>query len=120
MNREQLIEALIASRRSLEERAEASSHPYIPLRRAEAEGGCGVIGMAASVLIPGRHLLQALKQMRNRGNGKGGGAAAAGLDPDFFGVLPAILANDYLLAIAYLDSSARPQVESTLIEPTFI
>ncbi len=40
--------------------------------------------------------------------------------PDFFGVQPEILANDYLLSIAYLDSSVRPQVESTFIEPTFI
>src|SRR5713101_6637962 len=114
MDREQLIDALIASRRSLEA---VTSNPRL---QAEAEGGCGVIGMAANVPIAGRHLLQALQQMRNRGNGKGGGAAAAGLDPDFFGVQPGILANDYLLSIAYLDSSVRSQIESTFIEPTFI
>jgi hypothetical protein len=60
MDREQLIGALIASRRSLE--AVATN----PRLQAEAEGGCGVIGMAASVPIAGRHLLQALQQMRNR------------------------------------------------------
>ena len=139
MDREQLIEVLIASRRSLEARAEVVgaevliraplrfaeavdtiNRPLHPLRKAEAEGGCGVIGMAASVPIPGRHLLQSLQQMRNRGNGKGGGAAAAGLDADFFGVQPAILANDYLLGVAYLENSARPQVESAFIEPTFV
>ena len=114
MDRDQIIEALIASRRSLEE---VTSNPRL---QAEAEGGCGVIGMAASVPIAGRHLLQALQQMRNRGNGKGGGAAAVGLDPDFFGVQPEILENDYLLSVAYLDSSVRPQIESTFIEPTFI
>lgn len=114
MDREQLVKALITSRHALKEDA------AIPFHQAEAEGGCGVIGMAASVPVSGRHLLQALQQMRNRGNGKGGGAAAAGLDPDFFGVSPAILTNDYLLAIAYLDSTARAQVESTFIEPTFI
>ena len=114
MDREQLIDALIASRRSLEA---VTSNPRL---QAEAEGGCGVIGMAASVPIAGRHLLQALQQLRNRGNGKGGGAAAVGLDPDFFGVQPEILANDYLLSVAYLDSSVRPQIESTFIEPTFI
>jgi len=113
MERDQIIEALIASRRSLE------SAPANTRLQAEAEGGCGVIGMAASVPIAGRHLLQALQQMRNRGNGKGGGAAAVGLDPDFFGVQPEILANDYLLSIAYLDSSMRSHVESTFIEPTF-
>ncbi len=114
MNRQQLIETLIASRSPLKGTA--------PLRPglSEAEGGCGVIGLAASVPISGRHLLQALQQMRNRGNGKGGGAAAVGLDADFFGVQPSILANDYLLAVAYLDGSARSQVESTFIEPTFI
>src|SRR5438270_12724836 len=110
MDREQLIEALITSRRSLKEGT------LIPSRETEAEGGCGVIGIAASVPVSGRHLLQALHQMRNRGNGKGGGAAAVGLDPDFFGIRPEILERDYLLAIAYLDSSARPQVESTFIE----
>src|SRR5260370_39109861 len=103
MDREQLINALIASRRSLEA---ITSNPRLRLQ-AEAEGGCGVIGMAASVPIAGRHLLQALQQMRNRGNGKGGGAAAVGLDPDFFGVQPEILANDYLLSVAYLDSPVR-------------
>src|SRR5260370_36927501 len=114
MEGEQFIEALIASRHSLEA---AISNPRL---QAEAEGGCGVIGMAACVPIAGRHLLQALQQMRNRGNGKGGGAAAVGLDPDFFGVQPEILSNDYLLAVAYLDGSVRSQVESTFIEPTFI
>src|SRR5213082_192377 len=114
MDRKQFIEALIASRRSLEA---AISNPRL---QAEAEGGCGVIGMAASVPVSGQHLLQALQQMRNRGNGKGGGAAIVGLDPNFFGVSPALLANDYLLAIAYLDASVRSQVETTFIEPTFI
>src|SRR6266566_2027764 len=114
MDRDQIIEALIASRRSLEA---ATTNPRL---QAEAEGGCGVIGMASTEPIAGRHLLQALQQMRNRGNGKGGGAAAVGLDPDFFGVQPEILANDYLLSIAYLDSTVRPQIESTFVEPTFI
>src|SRR6266568_3845897 len=113
MEREQFIEALIASRRSLEA---AISNPRL---QAEAEGGCGVIGMAASAPLAGRHLLQALQQMRNRGNGKGGGAAAVGLDPEFFGVQPAILSNDYLLSIAYLDGSVRPQIESNFIESTY-
>ena len=114
MDRKQFIEALIASRRSLEA---AISNPRL---HAEAEGGCGVIGMVASVPVAGRHLLQALQQMRNRGNGKGGGAAAVGLDPEFFGVQPAILSNDYLLSIAYLDGSVRSQIESNFIEPTYI
>jgi len=114
MKREQFVDAVIASRRSLE-----GVTSILP-SQAEAEGGCGVIGMAASVQIPGRHLLSALQQMRNRGNGKGGGIAAVGLEPDFFGISSSVLANDYLLAIAYLDNSARQNVEATFIEPTFL
>lgn len=111
--KQQLIETLIASRGAL------SGPAGIPLRPGEAEGGCGVVGMAASVPVPGRHLLQALRQMRNRGNGKGGGIAAAGLDPAFFGVQRAVLQESYLLAVAYLDPTAREDVESSFIDPTF-
>jgi glutamate synthase domain-containing protein 1/glutamate synthase domain-containing protein 3 len=75
--------------------------------------------MAASERIPARHLLQALTQMRNRGNGKGGGIAAVGLAPEDWGVTQEILENDYLLAIAYLDSRSRLEVERGYIEPTF-
>ncbi len=113
MERSRWVEALIASRADLE------APPVVPTRKAEAEGGCGVIGIASSVPVPGRHLLQALRQMRNRGNGKGGGIAAVGLDPDFFGVSPDVLENDYLLAVAYLDAGVRPQVEASHIELTF-
>ena len=80
-----------------------------------AEGGCGVIGLAASVPIAGRHLLTPLQQMRNRGNGKGGGIAAAGLIPSAFHVSKEILENDYLLAIGYLDQTARAEVEKEFI-----
>ena len=112
--REPLIEALLASRRDL--------RTEITLAHAqdEAEGGCGVIGMAASVPVHGNHLLQSLRQMRNRGNGKGGGIAAAGLDPAFFGCDPSLLVNNYLLAVAYLDGQARQQVEASCIEPAFL
>ena len=85
----------------------------------EAEGGCGVIGIACSDRIAGRHLLQALTQMRNRGNGKGGGIAAVGLDAGQMGVTEALLLQDYLLAVAYLDPEVRAQVERTHIYPTF-
>ncbi|HXH06203.1 MAG TPA: hypothetical protein VNI83_06400 [Vicinamibacterales bacterium] len=91
-----------------------------PRRKQEGEGGCGVIGIAASDRIAGRHLLQALRQMRNRGNGKGGGIAAAGLEPGFLGADAELLARDYLLAIAYLDPTARGEVEGAFIAPTFV
>ena len=114
MNREDLVRALIESRRDLGE-------PLPPgARKADAEGGCGVIGMAASVPVAGRHLLQALAQMRNRGNGKGGGIAAVGLDPRFFGVDPETLERDYLLAVALLEPGAREQVEREFVEPVFL
>ena len=88
-------------------------------QNGEAEGGCGVIGIACSEKIRGYHLLQSLKQMRNRGNGKGGGIAAVGLIPDELGVTREVLENDYLLTIAYLDSSSRQEVERKYIEPIF-
>ena len=113
MNQRDIAKHLIASRRGL---GDGLTHP---LRKSEAEGGCGVIGIACSVPIPGRHLLQSLIQMRNRGNGKGGGAALAGLDPGLFGVTPEVLRDDYLLAIAYLDPAAQGEVEQNYIEPVF-
>jgi glutamate synthase domain-containing protein 1/glutamate synthase domain-containing protein 3 len=64
-------------------------------------------------------MLQALIQMNNRGNGKGGGIAAVGLVPEEFGVTPDILHNDYLLAVAYLDPRARADVEAQFIDPVF-
>jgi glutamate synthase domain-containing protein 1/glutamate synthase domain-containing protein 3 len=84
-----------------------------------AEGGCGVIGLAASVPVAGRHLLSALAQMANRGNGKGGGIAAVGLDPADFGVARATLENDYLLAIALLDPAARAALERDHLAPVY-
>lgn len=106
-----LPESLIASSPPLRE--------ALPTRKSEAEGGCGVIGLAASVPVAGRHLLRALVQMKNRGNGKGGGIAAAGLDPTFFGVSQEVLERNYLLAVAYLDGAAQAEVEDSL-EATFL
>ncbi|HMK82118.1 MAG TPA: glutamate synthase, partial [Candidatus Bathyarchaeia archaeon] len=93
------------------------THGMIINRKIEAEGGCGVIGVACSEPIPGRHFLTALVQMKNRGNGKGGGIAALGLSPKHLGVTREILQEDYLIQIAYLDPSARKEVEDTLILP---
>src|SRR3970040_2666123 len=105
---------LRAAERILHARAGLMSLPDSPraARKAEAEGGCGVIGIASSVPIEGRHLLQSLVQMRNRGNGKGGGAALAGLDPGEFGVSSQQLTDCYLLAVAYLSEGARAKEEA--------
>ena len=86
--------------------------------KIETEGGCGVIGVACSEQIPGRHLLPALIQMKNRGNGKGGGIAALGLSAERLGVSKKILREDYLIQIAYLDDSSRKQVEDEFLFPS--
>jgi len=86
-------------------------------RKVEAEGGCGVVGAACSEPIAGKHFLQALLQMKNRGNGKGGGIAALGLSPERLGVTKRILEEDYLIQIAYLDPSASKAVEDEFILP---
>ncbi len=84
--------------------------------RTEAEGGCGVIGLACAEQVAGCHLLPALIQMRNRGNGKGGGIAAAGLAPQQFGVTQEILDSHHLLAIAYLDRNCRAELEQQYLQ----
>jgi glutamate synthase domain-containing protein 1 len=88
-------------------------------RKSSAEGGCGVIGIASSEQIAGTHLLQALIQMRNRGNGKGGGVAIAGLNAAQLGVSQDILGTHYFLTIAYLDPAGRSEVETSHITPFF-
>ncbi|MFN2195054.1 MAG: glutamate synthase [Anaerolineales bacterium] len=110
------IRSLLKSRKSLP----PPDQEYLALTRQQAaEGGCGVIGIACSEQIAGQHLLQALDQMRNRGNGKGGGIAAVGLAADEFGVTQAVLDEDYLLVVAYLDPQSRLEVERKHIEPVF-
>ncbi|MBN1757816.1 MAG: hypothetical protein JW863_05835 [Chitinispirillaceae bacterium] len=85
----------------------------------EAEGGCGVTGFACTIPVRGKHIYEPSIQMRNRGNGKGGGIAACGLHPDDFGVSRSTLDKDYLLQVALLDPSAREEVEKEFVEPYF-
>jgi len=85
----------------------------------EAEGGCGVVGLASTVQIAGRHILDPLLQMHNRGNGKGGGIAAVGLSPEQIGVTREVLEEDYLVQVAYLDPGVRQALESEFIEPSY-
>ena len=72
-------------------------------RNSVQEGGCGVVGFAASVPVRGRHIFEPSIQMHNRGNGKGGGIAAACFTADQLGVDAATLRDDYILQIALLD-----------------
>jgi glutamate synthase domain-containing protein 1/glutamate synthase domain-containing protein 3 len=91
-----------------------------PIRnKAEQEGGCGVVGFACSIPVRGRHIFEPSIQMHNRGNGKGGGIAAVGFDPEELNVSKEILDNDYLLQIAFLDINIRKEVEDTFISPFF-
>ena len=73
--------------------------PVLPADPVE-EGGCGVVGFAASVPIRGRNIFEASIQMHNRGNGKGGGVAAAGLVPEELGVSAEVLKDSYILQVA--------------------
>ncbi|MCK5565149.1 MAG: glutamate synthase [Planctomycetes bacterium] len=80
------------------------------------EGGCGVVGFASSIPVGGRHIFEPSIQMRNRGNGKGGGIAAAGLMPGRLGVDARTLRESYLLQIALLDPSCAGEVEKFVNE----
>src|SRR3989442_2498536 len=80
------------------------------VEKSEAEGGCGVIGVACTVPIEGKYLLQSLVQMKNRGNGKGGGIAAVGLVSEQLGGTRQVLDHDYLIPVAYLGSKSRDGV----------
>lgn len=110
LNRAQIANLLLASRRDL-----TPAYPPGRILKTEAEGGCGVTGFASNVLVAGRHIFTPSVQMHNRGNGKGGGIAAVGLDPESLGVSPEMVREDYLLQIAYLDPAVRPQVEEQFI-----
>src|SRR5256885_13343449 len=92
----------------------------VQIGKQEAEGGCGVVGLACNTPLEGKYLLQSLVQMRNRGNGKGGGIAAVGLVPEQLGVSEKILEEDYILQVAYLDKSIRKRVEDENIRPFFV
>ncbi len=85
----------------------------------EAEGGCGVTGFASTIPVGGKHIYEPSIQMRNRGNGKGGGIAACGLVPEDMGVSRETLEEDYILQIALLDPNARKDIEKTVLEPYF-
>ncbi len=89
------------------------------VRAQEAEGGCGVVGIASSVQLPGRHILGPLQQMHNRGNGKGGGIAAVGLSPDQMGVSKRVLEEDYLIQVAYLKTNVKDELEKEFIKPFY-
>ena len=105
-----LTPRIIASRRDLMAK---NTNPIG--KKVSEEGGCGVVGLAANIPVSGRHIFQPSIQMHNRGNGKGGGIAAAGLLPEQLGVDAATLKNDYLMQIALLETDAGHEVEKALL-----
>ncbi|MCX5800156.1 MAG: glutamate synthase [Candidatus Eisenbacteria bacterium] len=115
--RQEQAGALLDSRAKLI--AGVSPQPDELRAREAAEGGCGVLGFAANVPIAGRHIVTASQQMHNRGNGKGGGIAAAGLDPAQMRVSPDVLRTHYLIQVAYLDRGARAEVERECLTGRF-
>ena len=76
-------------------------------QKSSLEGGCGVIGIIGSEKIAGKNIIRPCEQMRNRGNGKGGGVAAVGLFDDY--------KNHYALHISFLDEDVRSGVEKEYI-----
>ncbi|MBN1611058.1 MAG: hypothetical protein JW940_30785 [Polyangiaceae bacterium] len=88
-------------------------------RTQEAEGGCGVTGFVCTVPVSGKHIYEPSIQMRNRGNGKGGGIAACGLMAEDLGVSRSVLDEDYILQVALLDPAARGEIEKAFVTPFF-
>ena len=107
------VEAILRGRAELR-----PAGPWFP-RTLEAEGGCGVTGFACTLPVGGKHIYEPSIQMRNRGNGKGGGIAACGLVPDELGVSRRVLDENYILQVALLDPQARQAVEDEFLTPFF-
>jgi len=93
--------------------------PPGPSRKAAQEGGCGVVGLACTVPIKGKHVAEPAIQMHNRGNGKGGGVAAAGLRADQFGVDADTLRSHYIIQVAMLDPGVEAELEQAFVNPHF-
>lgn len=105
------------SRQILASRKHLAGDRPVGREKSVQEGGCGVVGFATSVPVCGRHIFEPSIQMHNRGNGKGGGIAAACLRPAQLGVDAATLRDDYLLQIALLDGDSEREVEENFITP---
>ncbi|MEW6186776.1 MAG: glutamate synthase, partial [Thermodesulfobacteriota bacterium] len=102
---------LIASRKKI--------YPDAPpdIRKESEEGGCGVTGFACSIPVGGKHIFEPSVQMHNRGNGKGGGIAAAGLVAADLGVSQSVLDDCYLIQVALLESESRAELEKQFLLP---
>ncbi|MFC1896754.1 glutamate synthase, partial [Thermodesulfobacteriota bacterium] len=108
------VDRIIESRKTL-----IQDMPAELTHHTEAEGGCGVTGFACSIPVRGKHIFEPSRQMRNRGNGRGGGIAAMGFDHRMLGVSGEILEKDYILQIAVLEEGAIEDLERRFITPCF-
>jgi glutamate synthase domain-containing protein 1 len=114
MKRTSIINKIIISRKEL-----IKNLPSTQQHKREDEGGCGVTGFASSVPVGGKHIFEPSRQMRNRGNGRGGGIAAMGFDHAMLGVSKEILEEDYILQIAVLRDQIIGDLENRFIQPHF-
>ena len=110
-------QAILQSRAHLLEKLDPRRR--FPRRPEAEEGGCGVTGFACNIPVSGRHIFEPSVQMHNRGNGKGGGIAAVGLEASKLGVDQDTLDRDFLYQIALLDKTVLPELEEQFIRPYF-
>jgi len=99
-----IAEAITESRRNLVRGSSLG-------QKRSLEGGCGVIGIIGSEKLKGRNIIRPCEQMRNRGNGKGGGVAAVGLFDNY--------RSHYALHISYLEENVRRAVEKEHVFSVF-
>jgi glutamate synthase domain-containing protein 1/glutamate synthase domain-containing protein 3 len=101
--------------RILEARGSLYANPPALRYKDAEEGGCGVTGFACSVPVGGKHIFEPSRLMHNRGNGKGGGIAAAGLVAEDLAVPKEVLDEHYLVQVALLDPGVREEMEAKFI-----
>ncbi len=87
--------------------------------KAADEGGCGVTGFACNIPVAGKHIFEPSIRMHNRGNGKGGGIAAVGFNPDMLGVSREVLDSHYILNVALLEPSCLKTLKENCVTPFF-
>lgn len=92
---------------------------FTKVNKGEDEGGCGVTGFASNIPLAGRHIFEPSYRMHNRGNGKGGGIAAVGMNSEKLGVSREVLDSHYMLHIALLEPQCLGTLKDAFITPFF-
>lgn len=87
--------------------------------KAADEGGCGVTGFACNIPVAGKHIFEPSIRMHNRGNGKGGGIAAVGFNPDMLGISREVLDSHYMLNVALLEPGCLESLKENCVTPFF-